>query len=79
MNTIKFHWDAYHKRVIPEGAPDVQIIESRRAFYAGAQAILTIMWLLGGDEVSEDVGAQVIEGLHQEARAFAQDVVKGQA
>jgi hypothetical protein len=38
--TIDVEWRNYRNRVIPKSAPEIQILESRRAFYAGASAML---------------------------------------
>lgn len=36
--TIAQMWESYRRAVVPRDAPDVQIQETRRAFYAGCQA-----------------------------------------
>src|SRR5688572_7099004 len=41
-NHVKSQWDTY-RVVMPKDAGATQIIETRRAFYAGAQALLHLM------------------------------------
>ena len=79
MNTIQQHWESYAAEVIPADAGATQRTECRRAFYAGAHAMLGTFWGLGSMDVSEDAGVAVIEGLYQEAQAFAGDVLQGRA
>jgi hypothetical protein len=43
MNEIEERWKTYRLRVIPLDAPELQAIEGRRAFYAGAQTVLDLM------------------------------------
>jgi hypothetical protein len=53
---IEKAWLSYHSAVIPRDAPEVQIVESRRAFYAGAHSLLTtILGIL-------EPGAEATEG-----------------
>lgn len=79
MNTIQQEWESFRDEVIPDDAPNIQIIEMRRAFYAGAQAVLNLQIAITGPEISEDAGAAIIEGWHDELRIFADQVRKGKA
>jgi hypothetical protein len=54
---------------IPIG--EVQLNEMRKAYFAGCHAVLSISAAIGGDEISEDVGVQVLDSMHREVRAFA--------
>ena len=72
-------WVSYMDEVIPHNAPPVQIQECKRAFYAGAQALLTLVTDLGEDNVSEDAGVLLLEAMHVEMRAFLKDVKAGRA
>jgi hypothetical protein len=73
-------WRSYAERVIPAGAPDVQRIECRRAFYAGARAYLTAM-LKFLDPGEEPTGADIalLDGVSQELNQFVRDVEEGRA
>ena len=77
--TIAGLWASYSSSVLPASAGEIQRQETRRAFYAGASGLLGIMSGIGEPDVSEDAGVAVMEGLHQEATAFAQDVIEGRA
>ena len=42
-NTVEGNWKSYRRHVIPDDAPDIQIIESRRAFIAGATTTFALV------------------------------------
>jgi hypothetical protein len=69
MNTVQEKWDQYEEMVVPASAGPNQRIETRRAFYAGAYAMLTTMEDLPED-ISEEAGAMVLEGCKEEILAF---------
>lgn len=78
MNTIQEEFDGYAKAVLHMVPPNsVQMIETRRAFYAGAQSVLKVMSKIG--DVSDEAGAAIIEGLATEVLNFAMDVGEGKA
>jgi hypothetical protein len=79
MTKIASQWDSYALDVIPLNALRVQRFESRRAFYAGAAAVLHLLWELSADDVSVDTGAASIETIIQECALFKQDVLEGKA
>jgi hypothetical protein len=69
--TLAELFETYRKRVLPATAPEVQIVECRRAFYAAAHSMLLLLLHTIGDEhVSEDEGVAVLEGLKAECEAF---------
>lgn len=75
---LEMTWRTYVERVVPKGAPPVQIQESRRAFYAGAQGLLSlIMGHLDPDENPTDADLKFMDGLHEELQQFMRDVVAG--
>jgi hypothetical protein len=59
--TIHDWWDGYRASVIPKDAPEIQIMESRRAFYGGFGATLRIFDAISDDDVSEDEGVAWLE------------------
>ncbi len=62
----------YRARVIPPSAPEVQVEECRRAFYAGAYFLLmNVAHNIGDDSTSEDQGIVELEKLKAECEAFA--------
>lgn len=77
---IQQHWVEYAERVIPKNAPTVQIVECRRAFFAGAVAFHSAMLngLSQGDDITSADEAMMLE-LDAELRQFNQDVKEGRA
>jgi hypothetical protein len=78
---IREIWNDYRARVMPANAGPIQVQESRRAFYAGAQAFFGIQ-LHGLDkedqEPTED-DMKMMDELHAELNEFAQDIKEGRA
>jgi len=73
-------WLSYRHAVIPAAAGATQVIESRRAFYAGAQALLqTILGILepGEDPTEEDL--RTISLIQAELNRFNDKVKAGLA
>ena len=65
-------FDSYRRTVIPAGAPQIQIDECERAFYAGTYFILmNLLTHIGDDSTSEEEGIQQLEALKAECEAFA--------
>lgn len=79
MNTIAEQWALFESGVLPRGCPPVQRQEMRRAFYAGAEAMLRLGYSVGDKSISENAGVAMFEGWHDECRRFAQQVAQGQA
>ena len=80
MKTIKEKWESYLKDVMPESAGAIQLLETRRAFYAGAHALFTLM----SENVSQgdDVTAQdeaFMETIPRELAEFVADINRGKA
>lgn len=73
-------WRNFAERVIPADAPDIQRIECRRCFYAGAQALLTgIMVMLDPGTEPTDADLSRMEGISAELERFGKDVAEGRA
>jgi hypothetical protein len=73
-------WDSYRKHLIPKDASTVQIVESRRAFYAGAQSLLAIIVKMldpGTDPTEADL--RKMGEIDQELKDFCEDVKRGRA
>jgi hypothetical protein len=77
--SINGEWESYRTQVLPKDAPPIQIMECRRAFYAGSEAFFRCVFDVSGDDVSEDAGAEYLETLNQELQAFGRDVGAGKA
>jgi hypothetical protein len=73
-------WLSYVGEVLPPDAPPVQVVETRRAFYAGARALQAAVFgaLSGGpDATAEDIN--VMQSLQGELEGFNADVKAGRA
>lgn len=79
MNTVQEQWDYFASMVVPKDAPDIQRTEMKRAFYAGAEAMMRINFAVGVDEISVEAGMQIFVGCEEECRRFAQLVADGKA
>ena len=80
MKTLAEEWSSYEARVLPKNAGDVQRIETRRAFYAGAGAFLACMQgnLEAGPEAT-DGDVENLDTLVKELETFAHQVKGGVA
>lgn len=77
---LKEQWNSYSRQVMPCNASAVQIQECRRAFYAGAQALMGVM--TGGitdapGETADEM--QMMSDLHSELEEFCRQVKDGRA
>jgi len=64
-------WELYRK-VIPAQASEVQVTETRTAFYAGASHLFAqVMLRLDPDKDPTDGDLAVLDGIHEELVAFA--------
>ena len=72
MNTIQQNFDFFVKAHFPT-APKIVTDEAKLAYYAGAEAVLRIMFDIGSDDVSEDGGIAMLQGMHSECRVFARE------
>ena len=80
IGVVEREWESYRREVIPVGAPEVQIQESRRAFYGGARSLLAaIVNSLDPDTEPVDEDVARMEEIHAELEKFAQDVKTEQA
>jgi hypothetical protein len=80
MTTVRKEWESYRRTVLPATAPAIQLQESRRAFYAGAEMLMcAILRSLdpSPDAVASDMA--LIAALDAELRQFATDVQQGRA
>jgi hypothetical protein len=79
-HSIARWWADYAEKVLPAHAPAVQKQETRRAFYAGAAAMLDAIvgGLEGGEDATEGDLAHM-DDLQRELLTFAADVKAGRA
>ena len=80
MRTIAQQWTQFADGVLPPNAHAVQRQEMRRAFYAGFfGALMAGIEMADESKDNDDIGATMIQRLHEECRAFAKDVEEGRA
>lgn len=73
-------WCSYAASVLPADAPAFQVMETRRAFYAGAGAgLVGVASLLREDGVTEEMGFSAVEAMFAEVRRFKEAVQRGDA
>lgn len=78
MNHIRKLWDKYATEMMPQDAPLIQIIETRRAFYAGAASLFGELVTKTRDEkITEDQGKDFITEINSEISQFGQDLIDG--
>lgn len=77
---LRDEWANYRERVVPVDAPPVQVQESRRAFYAGAQAFYGLsMEMLTDESEPTDGEVAAYEKLIEELEFFCSEVEAGRA
>lgn len=77
--TVRAGWLTYAERVVPADAGAAQKLETRRAFYAGAQHLLNINAAIGEPEISENTGVEILASLQKELLQFVADVLEGRS
>lgn len=70
MKTVKDEWQSYKREVLAPDAPAIQVIETQKAFYAGAKSLLYLLRLF--DELRGS-GLYTVK-LEQELDSFAKQV-----
>jgi hypothetical protein len=75
-NLIMGQWNRFHEAVLPAGAGALQVLEMRRAFFAGAQVMLSIL-VHDTKDLSEDEGVVVIDDCYAEIADFAAGIQTG--
>lgn len=75
---IEDQWIEFRGKVIPADAPPVQVIEMRRAFYAGVEALLRItQTAFDSSSEATDGDVQVLVDVESELKEFARLVQNG--
>ncbi len=75
MRRLAISWESFEEQVIPPDAGLCQRVEMRRAFYAGAWAVLTELMTVDG--VLLDAGVEIAGALMRECVAFKESVAGG--
>ena len=75
--TINSEWESLVKAIFGDGPiSQIKHDEMQKAFYGGAATVINIMIGVSDDGISEEVGAEVFEGLLQECLEFARGLKK---
>ena len=73
---IMEEWHVFREMVVPKDAPETQLREMRRSFFAGASMCFT---LLVNKTETEDLGMVLMDDLDAEFRSFAERITPGVA
>lgn len=77
MTVIKNAWRDYAERVVPTGAPPIQMQETKRAFYAGAIALWsTIIKSLDADSEPTDADMERMSAINDELQEFVDSLAE---
>lgn len=76
-NAIDEAWQSYARSVLVRHAGPVDWLETRRAFYAGVEAMFQLAVAIGAPEVTEDEAIKTMTAIRQELVAFADAVKAG--
>jgi hypothetical protein len=77
---VESEWRSYLESVIPKDAPRVQVVESRRAFYAGAHSLLSLLARrLGPGAEPTQADLALMDQIKAELDAFNASVASGGA
>jgi hypothetical protein len=68
-------WLGYLAEVIPLNASRIQVVESRKAYYAGAYAMFLLVNV--ASEYSEEQGAAILEEILAEVMQFSESMKQG--
>lgn len=80
MKTVAARWEEFSAGVMPAGAHPTQVQEMRRSFYAGFfSALMAGLQMADESGDNDDVGATMIQRLHDECHRFKADVAAGRA
>lgn len=75
---IEKSWQSYRNEVIPEATSATQVIECRRAFYAGAQGLFTtILTILEPGAEPTDGDLETMNSIAAELKRFVDQVKVG--
>ena len=67
-------WNQFYRQVIPADAPEIQITETRRAFFAGA---CSAFYLIARTDISDDETIQTLDDLRDEFNLYKERLKSG--
>jgi len=77
---VNEEWNEFARRVLPPDCSSIQKRESRRAFYAGAWAVMIkISESISHESEPTDEDLSLMDDVHAEMEKFALDVLEGRA
>ena len=65
MKTIQSAWEDFLNDVVPKDAPEVQKIEMKNSFYAGAAILFELMKEVA-DKFDDESGSKILDGIYEE-------------
>ncbi len=77
--TIKKMWEGYKAQYIHPKASEIQLKETRYAFYAGVIAMMEINKAIGDSRVSEKRAINYLNQLERELETFRKEVTQDAA
>lgn len=75
MKTIDELWQEYRKLAAPLGAPEREVEQHRKSFYAGAVAMFFAVTELGDDAISEDDAELQLNNFNKEIAQYIASVI----
>lgn len=79
LNSLKKEWTGFSTMIFQGTSPSQeQYDETKKAFYAGSLALMTMMNEIGEDDVDEVFGMAHLDSVHKECEAFYEGLRKEQ-
>jgi len=74
VKLIEAAWQSYQEKIIPPGAPRIQVVECKRAFYAGAGSLLdSLLKVIGPGKEPTESDMMIMEGVQEEFDEFIRE------
>lgn len=70
-------WDEFWRMIKPPNPSQVQLTETRRAFFAGMAAMVDVNYKIGHPSVPAEEALKYLERLQAELKDFARSIGKG--
>jgi hypothetical protein len=70
------YWEAYKTEVIPDAASTIQIQETRRAYYFGAQVMFGLLGDMSQECITQEEAVQRMSSLNKELQDFVISVLQ---
>lgn len=77
MDKVKKSWERYQTTIIPENVGEIQVLEMKVTFYAGAKSATNLFMntAIENESQSDDIAASALEDLITEIDNFFIDLV----